>query len=534
MSNEICSSKKPRRFLPEPIEISSRSSTDRPLEHASRDTLTGGEGSQIRRRRKFTPQLVETGRRSVRGGSIPHNAPECPFQARSESLQDSDIMNNGYSTTPESSFSYHSLQRRYETRRHSFRVPDLPAIPSSCSEASDESELDSPPTLSKKPPQNPSKILYSDRARRESCDEEISSYLLSLAAQAAEQQLKEQALAAFPNEQVYQPVDHFAIDNDDEESSHDEDLLLPGQLDKLDARRKSAADLSSELECLRFYKQKTAVKQSPAIENYGNIPLLSEPLTHPPAGHDGSMDVESCSKPAQNGRHASPPMLGNDLIFPLSSSPETTIYDSGNSFSTTHRIYTNPGLWHASPHQGDHGADGLWMGTCKNNRRLEVMQTPVTNMQESISVPTARESTLTAESPGAGNSLAAARGLDMRNPVINEDAESYPSDDFVTQIYNYLSLGYPCVARYYDHELSKVSGIPVVELRQDDIRTDAKGFVFQEAQKIARKNTSNSCKRWHALRLYIHKRGSQRPCVPEEDANHEKWGVLERRGSWAV
>jgi hypothetical protein len=32
---------------------------------------------------------------------------------------------------------------------------------------------------------------------------------------AAQIQLKEQALAAFPNEQVYEPVDHFAIDEDD-------------------------------------------------------------------------------------------------------------------------------------------------------------------------------------------------------------------------------------------------------------------------------------------------------------------------------
>ena len=41
-------------------------------------------------------------------------------------------------------------------------------------------------------------------------------------------------------------------------------------------------------------------------------------------------------------------------------------------------------------------------------------------------------------------------------------------DDFITQVYNYLSLGYPSIARMFDEELSTISKIPVSELRQDD------------------------------------------------------------------
>ncbi|KAJ4289289.1 hypothetical protein N0V88_007040 [Collariella sp. IMI 366227] len=41
-------------------------------------------------------------------------------------------------------------------------------------------------------------------------------------------------------------------------------------------------------------------------------------------------------------------------------------------------------------------------------------------------------------------------------------------DHFVTQVYNYLSLGYPATARQYDEELSKISRIPVKELERDD------------------------------------------------------------------
>ncbi|GKZ40220.1 hypothetical protein AbraIFM66950_003703, partial [Aspergillus brasiliensis] len=64
-----------------------------------------------------------------------------------------------------------------------------------------------------------------------------------------------------------------------------------------------------------------------------------------------------------------------------------------------------------------------------------------------------------------------------RNHASEEDLDLELTDSFVTQIYNYLSLGYPCVARYYDHELSTISGISVADLRRDDLKTDAKGYV---------------------------------------------------------
>ncbi|KAI9039733.1 uncharacterized protein KD926_009076 [Aspergillus affinis] len=438
-----------------------------------------------------------------------------------------------FCTTPESSFSYHNLQRRYGTRRHSFRVPDLPAIPSSCSGSSDESELGSsyPPSSRKLAKEDPN----NNRARRESCDEEISSYLLSLAAQAAERQLKEQALAAFPNEQVYQPVDHFAIDNEDEDCSPDDGVTIPGQLHHLDSRRNSAADLSSELECLRVYKQRAGIRALSKIGTDGNCLPRSESLSRHPASHGRSMNAEISGNLVENGCHESPPMLGTDLIFPQSLSPETTIYEGGSSVKPTDITHNNPGLWHALPHQNDRTNEGLWMGTCQNDRRAEVKHVPINTMPETISVPTNKIPTFIPADLRTENSLAVANEAELRDTVMDEeDAEPYPSDDFVTQIYNYLSLGYPCVARYYDHELSKISGISVADLRQDDIDTDAKGFVFTEERGIKRDKKSNGCRRWRALRLYIHEWDTERPRVPEEDGNHEKWGVRERRGSWAV
>jgi hypothetical protein len=106
-------------------------------------------------------------------------------------------------------------------------------------------------------------------------------------------------------------------------------------------------------------------------------------------------------------------------------------------------------------------------------------------------------------------------------------------DGFVTQIYNYLSLGYPCIARYYDYELSKISGIAVQDLRRDDLHTDARGYV------VAMESDPNTaCTRWRALRRYIREWARQQPSMAEDDTGHdtgfESWGMLERRGSWAI
>jgi hypothetical protein len=58
---------------------------------------------------------------------------------------------------------------------------------------------------------------------RESCDDRFSGYLLALAAKAAEKQLREQALAAFPNESMHEIVEHFY--DREVEGASDEDSI---------------------------------------------------------------------------------------------------------------------------------------------------------------------------------------------------------------------------------------------------------------------------------------------------------------------
>ncbi|GAB1207744.1 hypothetical protein APSETT445_006474 [Aspergillus pseudonomiae] len=94
-------------------------------------------------------------------------------------------------------------------------------------------------------------------------------------------------------------------------------------------------------------------------------------------------------------------------------------------------------------------------------------------------------------------------------------------------------MGYPCVARYYDYELSRVSGIPVPELRRDDMNTDAKGYVSIVENPRTGTSVSDVCSRWLALRSYIRDWASQQATSAEDNSSHGTWGVRERRGSWA-
>ena len=105
-------------------------------------------------------------------------------------------------------------------------------------------------------------------------------------------------------------------------------------------------------------------------------------------------------------------------------------------------------------------------------------------------------------------------------------------DDFVTQVYNYLSLGYPAIARNFDEELSRISHIPVAELRQDDHLATSRGYIRlgEDGNLVDSDITEESCARWKALRVYVQEWGRQRPNMKEGSAA----GITVRKGSWAL
>ena len=55
-------------------------------------------------------------------------------------------------------------------------------------------------------------------------------------------------------------------------------------------------------------------------------------------------------------------------------------------------------------------------------------------------------------------------------------------DSFITQVYNYLSLGYPAMARAYDGELARISHMSHDDIELDDARQMAKGHMTEETR----------------------------------------------------
>ena len=114
------------------------------------------------------------------------------------------------------------------------------------------------------------------------------------------------------------------------------------------------------------------------------------------------------------------------------------------------------------------------------------------------------------------------------------------TDRFVTQVYNYLSLGYPAMARDYDDELSKISNVPVRALQADDaVDNNAKGHISlddDDARSTSKGGPINynhdNCPRWHALKVYIAEWARQHPDLNSIDPL--AWGMRERRGSWGL
>jgi hypothetical protein len=501
--------------------------------------------------RRFTPEVIETGKRSFRRGESEdglHDSNTLANQpAHSKATASSagkwpsgtgpDPVTATAASLSESRFSFSGLvQRQDQPRRRSFRVPDLPTIPSPWNEGSEvepsSAITSSSESLAGSP--KPQPAINQHREYRESCDESQARYLLSLAARSAEEQLKERALAVFPNEQDHQPVDHFAIE-EDEVSVHEKSV---DESEYIKHRRASSADLTWALEHMRLHKEEAEVRNRAMVginelQDDSAAAALHEVLQNGSRVPDSELlsDTVEDTDPAQPERPISPPMLGDDLIFPQSVSPEGTLYNFPVSSQKRQdeACEVHGGLW-CGGFRGDRngGGDGLWMGTCK----------PAEKDSAGLHQGPAEASLLTGE-PAAVNGDADADN--ERRKRLREVSSNEFHDGFVTQIYNYLSLGYPCIARYFDYELSEVSGIPIAELRKDDLRADAKGFTGVTQGPVNDANGAEGCMRWAALRLYIHKFAKQQqqqqqpppPKAIESAPTIETWGVPERKGSWA-
>ncbi|CAK7199915.1 hypothetical protein SEUCBS139899_002602 [Sporothrix eucalyptigena] len=308
-------------------------------------------------------------------------------------------------------------------------------------------------------------------------------------------------------------------------------------------------------------------------------------------------DLFASERDVHKLRKKSPPMLGKELVFPKCASPKQTKLEPEFLWSINDCMEKS--------HHENNGQHGLWHGLCfssdKNQamvplERPALLETPFppstpgdpfahafsqsdpgTVYAEPSHVHGTSSATTAAEQNGHGlphtlgakhqepKGLHMLAGLDERLRQEKAAAELEESilaeftDRFVTQVYNYLSLGYPSMAWSYDDELSKISRISVADLEQDNSdssestgtpgtpgsfgSSDAKGYIsLDDDDKNASQNgetgengasyNHDSCPRWRALKIYILEWARQHPDL--NSISPLAWGVRERRGSWGV
>ncbi|KAF2187735.1 hypothetical protein K469DRAFT_569357 [Zopfia rhizophila CBS 207.26] len=570
-----------KRFNPEPIETTT-SSNRKQEENAPRiieppsSTSTKDEKKPPRR---FAPQLIETAKRSRKAGdttpavlpsdkteATPGDSTQSPRKTRIQSVPAppdntpiADVSQNPLFLEIKRAASPLAIRRpssRASTRsHHSFRVPELDPI------ASSESEGSSPPSPSTSPSATSDhSYMYKEATRmRESVDDRFSGYLLELAARAAEKQLREQAMAAFPNDDHHEPVDHF-IDRDSDESEV--------SVDETKRRRESSfTEVNWDLVAMQQHREKleqqqeTERKKKERREAQMNNPQGNPASLFNAANRDivGGWQKDRALDRMRKG--ARPPMLGGDIKFPRCPSPEPARFDPTQGSNTVrsamcylteqnqaaergeglwcgkNRPSNRPSLWSNTSSRPPSSA-GLWGGCCVNSgltppRGPTGILTPKVEIENPLDTP---------------NSTPARHQLPPTPPPSNPDIASIDEklateltieeefgDDFVTQIYNYLSLGYPSIARDFDEELSKISRIPVCELRQDDHLLTSRGYIRlgEDGDLRDAEITEESCMRWRALRLYVYEWARQQPRMVACD-NSGGIGAAARKGSWAV
>lgn len=546
-----------RKFAPQPVESSTRrrrkaSSEDENEEAPVSRQSTGGSNSG----RRFSPELLETARGSFRKESS--RSSRCATTDQTDGAPETTAsLSPDHAESPllhESRFSAANLARK-QSRQHSFVVPELPCIDSDST--GEDSALHSASESASGTPEE----SFHRKGHRERRDGPYRKQALSEAAEKAEKQLREQALAAFPNEQVHHRVHHFACEESDEDSIPGK-LAVDNGMDPKVLRRESAADLGIEMQQMqKHHEQLENAKKELKEDTAGQSRFSAAALS---ARHRSF--VKKVGGPSQRGvgltemrNAASPPMAGADLVFVLSEEPKTSIPGVGqfgvpkNKEDEIERVVEDQTMWSAGVAVNTSHAQGLWMGCCHQTSKDD--KKPPTPIRSGLMTPAiVDEKPVGAKenlgSQGAGNSFlhplltpqnsqnshTFADSVSKRlkeELTLEQEIESEFNGAFVTQIYNYLSLGYPSVARDFDEELSKISLVSVEELRRDDDQTDAKGYVDAPEgvgldQEVA---AEGGCARWTALRLYIHEWARQEPVMAERKPG---WGVHERRGSWAV
>jgi hypothetical protein len=283
-----------------------------------------------------------------------------------------------------------------------------------------------------------------------------------------------------------------------------------------------------------------------------------QPSSHSPFGKPfGGIGVDNAAKAQKTRQVVSPPMLGKDLTFRTCPSPKLTKMEPDHAFlqplmDEQRRDFTGQaGLWRGYCFRSESKDGYLVPAQLQGPPMMDTPFPPATPLETHAIDPfnmSEEPGSMLHSSDGSGTTsehrlkngdskgVHMLHGLEERLRREKAQAErdekiAQEFDDvFVTQVYNYLSLGYPATARAFDEELSKISRIPIEELERDDEKQMAKGHIMEMTLEDLAKE--EKCPRWKALRIYITEWARQHPDLDNLDPL--AWGVRERRGSWAI
>ena len=426
-------------------------------------------------------------------------------------------------------------------------------------------------------------------------------------------------MAAYPNENLHEPVDHYAGDRDSEEDSDVEtsiDQLSIGEDGSADeeeegeggGRKEEEEEVGTRkpmarqhrdsdsgeggwgLAELRKHRDKLEQQKRDAWESQSSdpVPFSDIGASDPNAefhqrGANAADKAPIAGAPPKNwqthnelksmAKAASPPMAGQDLRFPRCQSPRNTRLDvhqyPGQLKPTKGETKEHSGLW--TPKGGNtrqSSQSGLWMGVNAKSAQ-EKLATP-TFMQSGLITPAVEGgdplSPAGSIAPSRTSSYVPASSLPPSPPSSQEEEgmqkttkkpritttesstqlEDELDDAFVTQVYNYLSLGYPSLARPYDEELAKIAQTDIETLRKDDGSGNTKGYIGAPEGTGAdvRGCREGPCERWLALKEYVKEWARQQSLMrgaggwvwEKTVLVHDQggWGARARKGSWAI
>ena len=370
----------------------------------------------------------------------------------------------------------------------------------------------------------------------------------------------------------------------------DVDMITDAELDKMELpappealwtttskiapedRRESMADVGplndSPATAQKTADQAMADAPPVVVSKAPELPYPASSFKPPPASEGlgrsfGAFGMTPDSPQLEKMRKAaSPPMLGKDLVFRECPSPKWTKLEPNHPFAK-HQEETKS--------RDDTGEGGLWGGYCvkrgadgtclayeypEGPRLLATPAVPGTPLEEhgdfDWSSPSDEPVSMFSGSTDSTSGLSVAdhrsRNVSRHKPtfsVTSLDERLHQekireekmdkitqefNDEFITQVYNYLSLGYPATACIFDEELSKITHMSQADLKKEDEAQMAKGHMLE--MKLDETRHDEPCPRWKALKTYIHEWARQHPNLDNLDSQH--WGVRERRGSWAI